>query len=176
MVPLGVVVTAAAVALIPNWGVAILVALFFWHLATGLGLGTVSPSSDIARFVQGGVVKTLRCRSLVFCDFDVHFLPASQDPDDLDRIISFDVEHYMVGEIFHKPCPQSGKLGNTGCEWATTFGMQHQASNRLLGSLKKSQCSINTAVRDVHCVGFDIVDSFGPSSDWFPVRHLLDAL
>ena len=30
-------------------------------LATGHGLGTISRSSDIARFVQGGVVKTFRC-------------------------------------------------------------------------------------------------------------------
>ena len=30
-------------------------------LATLAGLGTISDNSDIARFVQGGVVKTFRC-------------------------------------------------------------------------------------------------------------------
>ena len=30
-------------------------------LATGHGLGTISRSSGIVRFVQGGVVKTFRC-------------------------------------------------------------------------------------------------------------------
>ena len=30
-------------------------------LATGVGLGRITHSSDIARFVQGGVVKTFRC-------------------------------------------------------------------------------------------------------------------
>ena len=30
-------------------------------LATRAGLGTISRSSDVARFVQGGVVKTFRC-------------------------------------------------------------------------------------------------------------------
>ena len=34
------------------------------HLATTADLGTTSDSSDVARFVQGGVVKTFRCGTL----------------------------------------------------------------------------------------------------------------
>ena len=29
-------------------------------LATGVGLGTILPNPDVARFVKGGVVKTFR--------------------------------------------------------------------------------------------------------------------
>ena len=91
------------------------------------------PSSD----VRDGVVKTFRCRSLAFRDFDVHVLPAPQDPDDLDRIISFDVEYDMVGEILDQSCPQPGKLRNTGLEWPAAFGKQRQAFDRLLSSFEK---------------------------------------
>ena len=33
-------------------------------LATGAGFGTISRSSGVVRFVQGGVVKTFRCANL----------------------------------------------------------------------------------------------------------------
>ena len=41
-------------------------------LVTRAGLGTISRSSDIARFVQGGVVKTFRCPDLPFTVGDVY--------------------------------------------------------------------------------------------------------
>ena len=37
-------------------------------LATGVSLGTICSSSNIVRFVQGGVVKTFRCRDGAFPD------------------------------------------------------------------------------------------------------------
>ena len=37
-------------------------------LATGVGLGRISRSSDVARFVQGGVVKTFRCQTTAHSD------------------------------------------------------------------------------------------------------------
>ena len=40
-------------------------------LATRVGLGTISCSSDAVRFVQGGVVKTFRCRSLIMDEWGV---------------------------------------------------------------------------------------------------------
>ena len=82
----------------------------------------------------------------------------------------------MIGKIFHQLRPEARKFGHAGREWRTAFREQRQAVDRLSGTLKKSQGGVNAAVRDVHCVRLDILDGFGPSRNWFPVRHLLDAL
>ena len=42
-------------------------------LATGHSLGTISCSSGIARFVQGGVVKTFRCANLALEHFEPEY-------------------------------------------------------------------------------------------------------
>ena len=61
-------------------------------------------------------------------------------------------------------------------KWSATFGKQRQALDRLLGLFEKPQCSVNATVRDVDCVGLDILNSLGTSCYWFLVRHLFDAL
>lgn len=43
-------------------------------LATGHGVGTISRSSSIARFIQGGVVKTFRCRDEAMRKFSLFAL------------------------------------------------------------------------------------------------------
>ena len=93
-------------------------------LATGLSLGTISASSGISRFVQGGVAKTFRCVTQIARMLDVHI---SNSPDDASRVeptcsIAFDVHRTLFANLRDSNCPLLQRMGDfySDCTYSGT--------------------------------------------------------